>query len=209
MVFGYQIWYIIRSCINTHRRTRALTVARGEICTPRFSLTFYTLLVIHACFMIYTLFIASTHILKTQNDSFKVHQVQSNKVPRSFYMRAYFFPLSPDVAQEQTLCVSVSLCQSSLSHIPQWDFPSATVSHFRLQSIDLFGTPIPWWGLIAHCNPQICATLHDSCAPPPPPNPFPTPLRNPHSILRMGIYMPHTVESKQAHLKVHMLMCDI
>lgn len=53
------------------------------------------------------------------------------------------------------------------------------------------------------CNTQICPTLPNSCEPPP------AQLSNPHSILKMGIYMPHTAESKQAHLKVHMLMCDI
>lgn len=58
------------------------------------------------------------------------------------------------------------------------------------------------------CNTQICPTLPDSCEAHPPPQP-PPPQSNPHSILKMGIYMPHTAESKQAHLKVHMLMCDI
>lgn len=108
------------------------------------------------------------------------------------------------------LAVSYLLSRTQRTWLPSGNFE--LFCHFRCWaparhdwSIELFGTS-PFLGPNCQWKSEISHFLDPVTTTPTPPNPL---LSNPYSILKMDIYMPHTMESKQAHLKVHMLMCDI
>lgn len=133
----------------------------------------------------------------------------------TYSVDTHFFPVAPAFAHE--LIHFDSGCQSSHFESARQSSPSLTspevaaireLSHLPLsarhnQSIELFGTPVSCRCLIAGVTLKYVLQFTILVDPPH------LPLSNPHSILQMSIYMPHTTESKQAHLKVHMLMCDI